>query len=181
MKKRILVCLLIIATAMTSANSVYADKKSDAEKLAKDAKNELQVVRDKMSAIEKQQKDLQREMSGMNQELVGVLMAKEAVEADIAYTQEEIVIAQADLEAARIKEEKQYADMKLRIQYMYENGDKNFVTEILESKSMTEAINRAEYYNQVYTSDRKMLVSYQETKLEAIALEEGLQDRKSVV
>lgn len=177
MKKLILVVLLVIATAITSTNSVYADKKADAEKQAKDAANELKAVNEKMNAIENQQEALQSEMRGMNQQLIAVLLSKTALETDIASTQEAIVIAQADLELAKVKEQKQYEDMKLRIRYMYENGDKNFVTEMLESNSMADLINKTEYYNQVYTSDRKMLVAYQQTKLEAIALEEGLQSQ----
>jgi peptidoglycan DL-endopeptidase CwlO len=175
MRKLILVFLLVIATAITSTNSVYADKKTDAQKQANQAAAELKAMNDKMNAIEKQQKALQGEMKGMNQQLVAILMAKTALEADIASTQEAIVVAQADLEVAKAKEQKQYEDMKLRIQYMYENGDTNFVTEMLESKSMADLINKTEYYNQVYTSDRKMLVTYQQTKLEAIDLEAGLQ------
>ena len=175
MKKLILVFLLVIATAITSTNGVYADKKTDAEKQAKDAANELKAMTEKMDAIENQQKALQGQMKGMNKELVAVLVAKTALESDIASTKESIVVAQADLEIAKAKEEKQYADMKLRIQYMYENGDKNFVTEMLESKSIADLVNKTEYYNQVYTSDRKMLVAYQQTKLEAIALEQELQ------
>lgn len=177
MKKLILVFLLVIATAITSTSGVYADKKTDAEKQAKDAANELKAVNEKMDAIEKQQNALKSEMKGMNQELVAVLVAKTALEADIVSTQEAIVVAQADLESARLREQKQYEDMKLRIQYMYENGDKSFVTEMLESKNMTDLINKTEYYNQVYTSDRKMLVAYQQTKLEAITLEQDLQNQ----
>jgi len=175
MRKLILVFLLVIATAITSTNSVYADKKTDAQKQANQAAEDLKAMNDKMNAIEKQQKALQGEMKGMNQQLVAILMAKTALEADIASTQEAIVVAQADLEVAKAKEQKQYEDMKLRIRYMYENGDTNFVTEMLESKSMADLINKTEYYNQVYTSDRKMLVTYQQTKLEAIDLEAGLQ------
>lgn len=175
MRKLILVFLLVIATAITSTNSVYADKKTDAQKQANQAAEDLKAMNDKMNAIEKQQKALQGEMKGMNQQLVAILMAKTALEADIASTQEAIVVAQADLEVAKAKEQKQYEDMKLRIRYMYENGDTSFVTEMLESKSMADLINKTEYYNQVYTSDRKMLVTYQQTKLEAIDLEAGLQ------
>ena len=175
MRKLILVFLLVIATAITSTNSVYADKKTDAQKQANQAAAELKAMNEKMDAIEKQQKALQGEMKGMTQQLVAILMAKTSLEADIASTQEAIVVAQADLEVAKAKEQKQYEDMKLRIQYMYENGDTNFVTEMLESKNLADLINKTEYYNQVYTSDRKMLITYQQTKLEAIDLEAGLQ------
>lgn len=177
MKKRILVLLLALATAVTGTTSVYADTKSDAQKQANTAKENLNAVNKQLADIENQQKALKNEMAGMNQQLVAILVAKKSLENDIADIQVQIQQAQTDLEAARIKEAKQYADMKLRIQYMYENGDSSFISEILEAKTIAEVINRAEYYNQVYSADRKMLVSYQETKLQAQELEAGLQQQ----
>lgn len=177
MKKRILVFLLALATAVTGTTSVYADTKSDAQKQANTAKENLNAVNKQLNEIENQQKALKNEMAGMNQQLVAILVAKKSLENDIADTQAQIQQAQKDLEAAKIKEAKQYADMKLRIQYMYENGDSSFISEILEAKTIAEVINRAEYYNQVYSADRKMLVSYQETKLQAQELEKGLQQQ----
>lgn len=177
MKKRILVFLLALATAVTGTTSVYADTKSDAQKQANTAKDNLNAVNKQLNEIENQQKALKNEMAGMNQQLVAILVAKKSLENDIADTQAQIQQAQKDLEAAKIKEAKQYADMKLRIQYMYENGDSSFISEILEAKTIAEVINRAEYYNQVYSADRKMLVSYQETKLQAQELEKGLQQQ----
>ena len=58
MRKLILVFLLVIATAITSTNSVYADKKTDAQKQANQAAAELKAMNEKMDAIEKQQKAL---------------------------------------------------------------------------------------------------------------------------
>lgn len=177
MRKRILVLLLALATAVTGTTSVYADKKSDAQKQANQAKENLNAVNQQLKEIENQQKTLKNQMSGMNQQLVAILVAKKSLENDIADTQVQIQQAQKDLEAAKLKEEKQYADMKLRIQFMYENGDSSFISEILEAKTIAEVINRAEYYNQVYSADRKMLINYQETKLQAQELEKGLQQQ----
>ena len=66
MKKRILVLLLALATAVTGTTSVYADTKSDAQKQANTAKENLNAVNKQLADIENQQKALKNEMAGMN-------------------------------------------------------------------------------------------------------------------
>ena len=54
--------------------------------------------------------------------------------------------------------------MKLRIQYMYENGNVSFADSIMTSKNASQLLNRAEYASQIATYDRKMLKEYQATR-----------------
>ena len=64
-----------------------------------------------------------------------------------------------ELAQAQEDEEKQYQAMKKRIRFMYERGDTAVLTAILESQSITELLNRVEYYNEVYDYDRELLVT----------------------
>lgn len=61
-------------------------------------------------------------------------------------------------------EEHQYSTMKLRIKYMYENGESSFVDMVMESGSISELLNRAEYVSQIAEYDRKMLKEYAAVK-----------------
>ena len=54
--------------------------------------------------------------------------------------------------------------MKKRIQYMYEKGDTEYLDIFLQVKSMADLLNKAEYVESIYSYDRKMLDTYQETK-----------------
>ena len=46
-----------------------------------------------------------------------------------------------DLAVAQENEQKQYEDMKLRIKYMYENGDASFAEAILTATSYSDLVN----------------------------------------
>ena len=78
----------------------------------------------------------------------------------ITLKEEEIDQAQIQLEEARREEEHQYDSMKLRIKYMYENGQNNLLDMVMESGSISELLNRAEYVSQIAEYDRKMLTAY---------------------
>ena len=78
---------------------------------------------------------------------------------------------QVRLEEAKAREESQYGSMKLRIKYMYENGETSALETILSAGSIAELLNRAEYASQIAAYDRRMLTAYGEAK-EAVRLEE---------
>ena len=54
--------------------------------------------------------------------------------------------------------------MKKRIKYMYEQGDTEYIDILLQAKSISDMLNRSEYFNAIYEYDRNMLIRYQETK-----------------
>ena len=56
--------------------------------------------------------------------------------------------------------------MKLRIHFMYENGDTQMLDLILSSKSVGDFLNKAEYISEISSYDRKMLNKMKETKQE---------------
>lgn len=81
-------------------------------------------------------------------------------------TQDKIKKTEKKLKAAEESVTVQYADMKLRIQYMYENGDTQLLDLILNSSSITEFLNKAEYITELSQYDRKMLTKLKDTRKE---------------
>ena len=69
--------------------------------------------------------------------------------------------------------------MKSRIRYFYENDTDNSVFNILvESKSLTDFINKVSYMNSVYSYDRDLLDAYEATRVEIEGMEEDLEDKQ---
>ena len=149
------------------------------------ASGELEDAREQMSALEEEKErvegalqDLERlksDTAAYVQQLDGELAAvsEELVRlgGEITAKEEEIGQAQERLAQAKAQEESQYASMKLRIQYMYENGQTSTLETILDAGSISELLNRAEYASQIAAYDRRMLTAYGEAK-EAVRLEE---------
>lgn len=105
----------------------------------------------------------QAEIDAKQGEIDLTLAAIEAVNANITQTK-------IDLADAQQTEADQYASMKLRIQYMYENGDESFLDILFSSDSMVDFLNNAEYISEISQYDRQKLTEYGETKQRVNAL-----------
>lgn len=156
----------------------------DAQKKKAEAQENLDEVNKQIQDIQSTQNRLQGEMQEYDNQLMSLLTDMELLQADIASQKEAIEQAKTDLKIAQMEEEQQYEAMKRRIQYMYENGDRSFLTVLVESESITELLNRVEYVSEVYDYDRNLLTAYQETvkQVEELTaqLEQEMQDMEEL-
>ena len=142
---------------------------------AKKKKNEAQQNLDKINNIQSEQSKVKSQMAAYDEQLMSLLTDMELLKTDIDNKEGEIDQAKTDLAAAQEKEQQQYADMKKRIQYMYENGDDTFLDALVESEDISDLLNRVEYVSEVYSYDRELLVAYQETVQQVADLESQLE------
>lgn len=149
--------------AFTCCYSAEASAAKKAEQKKKEAEANLNEVNRQIESIQTEQNNLHAEMERYDNQLMSLLTDMDLLQSDIENKEVEIDQAKTDLEIAKTEEEQQYAAMKLRIQYMYENGDQSFLTALVESEDITELLNRVEYVSEVYDYDRRLLIAYQET------------------
>lgn len=161
-RKKGTVFVLFLALGLTCATPVAADAISDAEKKKADAQEELDKINSEIAGIQAAQNSLQSEMAGYDEQLMAVLTDMEILQGDMDAQEVEIEQANADLENARLEEEQQYEAMKVRIRYMYENGDRSVWTALAGADGMSDFLNRAEYITDVYEYDRQLLTDYQD-------------------
>ena len=152
---------------LAEANAQIAQ--AEADKAAAEAKlNEktaqiatLKAERDTLSAyladLNTQLNDLANELTRLN----------EAID----LKQVEIEMTKAAVERAKLDEENQYEDMKVRIQYMYERGGSDLIVALMDAASLTDFLNRAAQISEISSYDRERLIDFGETK-EAIIREE---------
>ena len=127
---------------------VQADSISDAKERARQ--------------LEEQKKAAENEKNSLSGQLSRVISEMQKAEEKLTKKQDEIKKAQDELVEAQIQENDQYEAMKLRIKYMYENGNSSFIEVLLSVKDMGDFLNKAEYVSTVSEYDRKMLEKYQE-------------------
>ena len=128
-----------------------------------------------INELEAGKKAAQNEVASLQSELTTIMTKINDLEVKLVEKGEEIEEAKVDLKAAEEKEKKQYEDMMLRIIYMYEEGEVGFAQSFLESESITEALNTAEYIQKVHDYDREMLKEYEKTTNEVKELKETLE------
>lgn len=162
--KRILSVVMIFAMLTGGTLTAYASNTiDDAKKKKQEAQDKLDKVNKEIEELEKEQEALQAKMDAYDEALMALLTDLTLLEEDITNKQAEIDQAEADLEAAKQREAEQYEAMKLRIQYMYENGDASVWTTMADAGGMSDVLNRVEYINSVYDYDRNQLTEYQNT------------------
>ena len=139
------------------------EKKDTLDKI-KNIKSELADVKNKIKELENQKSDLNNYIAKLDQEANGLAEQIRKLSDEIEVKKGEIARTQAELEEAQRISEKQYEDMKLRIQYMYEHGTPSYLELFLTAESMSDFLNRSTYAAEVSRYDRSMLDQYIEQK-----------------
>lgn len=179
------IALLVVTLAFSSLEAL-ADKNSDELKGEKDkTENEKKENEDKLNdanntiySLTSELGDVEDTMEETTSALTQVLLEMEILDVDIATKEEEIAAATILLNDAIIREQDQYEAMKVRIKYLYETGDTDLLTIYIESGSITDALTRADYIEGLYSYDRQMLVTYQDTVQEVTDLKAALEGEK---
>lgn len=160
--KRAVAAAMVLALLTSFGEPVAASKIDDAQKKKNEAQENLDEVNDQIDSIQSAQSSLQSEMRQYDNQMMSLLTDMEILQSDMETQEMEIEQANADLETAKMEEQQQYEAMKLRIQYMYENGDQTMWSAIVGAENMSDLLNRVEYVSDVYEYDRQMLSNYQE-------------------
>ena len=169
MKKKKLFSL-VLATVLTAATVLPCYGASTKEKISNAqaeqaaAQSQLDSIQSRIDELNSKKGQSEEYLSELNQQLDDLQNRLQELQDQYDAKQNELVQIQADLEDAKAKEEEQYEAMKLRIQYLYENGGSNaWYNLMLDSNDLSELLNKAEYTQKMYKYDRDALNKYVET------------------
>lgn len=152
----------------------------------------LEEAKEQVSALEEEKartEEALKELEGLKADTAAYVKSLDAnlnqitaeltqLQGQIGEKEEEIQQAGIQLEEAKEQERSQYEAMKLRIKYMYEMGETSFLDIVLNSDSIAQMLNRAEYVEKITEYDRNMLKEYSRTKEDIAAREEALQTER---
>lgn len=186
MRKKFFSLLLIFILAISMTQTAYATSISDLQKQRQEKENQkkgtqsqLDSVNDQINDLSGEKDDVDAQISELTGQIAEIMASVSLLEDEIADTQVQIEQAQKDYDEAKAKEEAQYHAMKKRIQYLYEKGETSYLELLMEAKSWADMLNKAEYVQEIYTYDRKMLDNYAATVQEVAQLKESLEEQKS--
>lgn len=134
------------------------------------AKARLDEANKEKSALGKKLDELNRDLEEVQQTLSDIEKRIEKKNAQIEKTRQEL----SDMEKKR---QSQYESMKVRIRFMYEHSDSSMLDSFLGAQSMSDFLNRVEYFAQVVSYDREQLTEYQ-TLLTALAEKKALREEQ---
>lgn len=140
-----------------------------------DLQSQIEAAQKKQEQLKKQQSKLEKEIDhiqnaagdvkkyvkSLDQQLNNLTASIETNEKEIADMEEQVEAVNQELELAQEKQKTQYESMKLRIKYMYENSDDNYLQYLLESRSLADLFSREEYIEKITSYDKNLLLQYQ--------------------
>jgi len=151
---QILSIFLCFILALSLCSSPVYAAKSAAEKAAEKAKQEEEA---KQAELEKKKQEAQQQKEDLVNQITQIVDHIAQLELDLIAKGEEIQQTQASLADANVKKEQQYADMVLRIRFMYEGGTSQEIEHILASKSIADMLQMSEYIQSINAYDRQMI------------------------
>lgn len=135
-------------------------KEAQKEKAA--LEKQLKAAKELINDLKDSKGDVEDKVQELNNELVDISSKITSLENQLADKSTEIADAEAELAQAEADKQKQYDDMKTRIRYMYENSQTTYLEQLLESNSVAEFLNTAEYIAEIQKYDRQKLDEYTE-------------------
>ena len=172
--------LFIVALPLGHAYaSTTKEKLEQAEKENKETKSQLNQTKEDLEDLKEVKGTLEEELDDLNVKLTQVSHNLNDLEQQIADKEEEIAITTANLEEARQSESEQYESMKARIQFMYERSDYALLETIFASGSFGEALNKADYIEQITAYDRMKLEEFEATRIRIEEEEAKLQRERA--
>lgn len=182
--------LLLVAVAVLSlwgnSRTVFADPDDGDDTDTTELERQREENESRLDEINATIEELAAEQEGIEEEIEEITAALTEVMADIEDLNQridikegEIAEAQVSYDAAVAEEEAQYEAMKIRIRYMYEKGESSYVQLFAEARSFSELLTKADYIEDLYEYDRRMLAKYKETVEMVAALQEQLEKEKN--
>lgn len=167
MKKRLLglVCVLIASAMVIGlAQPLKATSIDEEKKKQQDMENNLDDIQNTLDKLETMKNDMNEYIEAMDSKIVEVSIKIADLNNQATVKQAEIDEINVKLAAQEEDIQSQYESMKLRIRFMYENGQTQYMEMMLGSGSLGDFLNKAEYISELTTYDRNMLDKMRETK-----------------
>lgn len=156
------------SSAKKSENTSTSLKEAQQEKAA--LEKALEDAKQTINELKESKGDVQEKVNDLNTQLMNISSQITALENQLAQKNQELTEkkdqiedTKSQLEDAKKQEEQQYADMKVRIQFMYENAQESYFEALFSSESFSDFLNSAEYIIQIQEYDGKKLNEYQDT------------------
>lgn len=139
------------------------DAAAEKKKRLEDEKKKTQGTISRLNGLKADVAAYMRELDNTLSEIADEI---ERLDGEIGAKETEVEGLKTDLAAAEETADRQFADMKLRIKYMYEKGETGFLDMLLNARNLTDFFNHAEYIEKISEYDRAQLDAYEATCME---------------
>lgn len=165
---------MAVLLAFSGIGNAAAKGLSEAQEEKASLEQELKEAQKMIDSLNDSKEDMEAVVKELDTKLQNISKQISDLENQLKEKQDSVDLTEEELAAAEEDRQKQYEDMKLRIQFMYENQSASALTKLLSAGSIAEFLNSAEYISQISQYDRNMLLKYEETVENIAKMEETL-------
>lgn len=183
-----LALLLSCGTPCLTVQAVTSESIREKEREIEKAKEQVSGLKSSLTDVEKLKKELEQSKNDLTayvKQLDGQLADIQDKIAQyntmITDKEREIEETMRDLDEAQARQERQYAAMKKRIQFMYERSDSFYLETLFGSNSIAGIVNRADYIEALSRYDREKLDEYVETRKYVELCKEELETERQLL
>lgn len=173
--RRILSVMLASVLTGTMVFSAYGESLSEAKDKKAKLEQSLAQAEALIDELSSSQDAAEDKITELNKQLSDISDQITTLQNQLADKNQQILVSQDAVNAARETVNAQYAEMKKRIQFMYENGQTTVLEMMLTSGSLADFVNMAEYFSKVTAYDRDKLTEYENSVAELSNAEETLE------
>ena len=174
----VIAAILICDTPFISYATTTQQKLDEALREKQEIQEKINENNDQLEGLKDTQSSLKEELSDLNAKLSEVSANLEEIEKNIIIKEAEIVQTTAELEQAKATESWQYACMVQRIQYMYVQGETDYLDLIFSISNFSEFLTYSDYFSAIADYDRNMLIEYEATRMLVEEEEERLRQER---
>ncbi len=170
MKKKILALAFVLCSSFLVTN-LYSnisavDPNLELQKKNKEDSNKIKELNKEVEDKKHEISDAEKQIEEVSNKITEISQRIAESETKLHKLNKDLVKIKEEINELTKKENKTKNDMKLRIQYMYENSNQNIVVLFLKENSFSDFLNGAEYKSKITSYDRKKLQEYKKLKEE---------------
>lgn len=169
---------MFLITAYASATIEEQQEIENSQALILQIEAQKRHVESTLKSLQKVKKSTQQYIQELDKTIQVLDDKIHNLEMQIADKAVQIQATLINLKIATTNEAYQYASMKKRIQYMYENANVSYIDLIFGAQSWEEVLSHAEYISQISAYDRRKLEQLVETRKEIDRLSTLLIEQK---
>ena len=160
----VLLSLLLTLAIGLDCYAQTTQEKIDSKKAEqRETKANYQTAQKALESLRSKKNDKEAYLTELNSQMEELKETLAKLERQYEEKQSELKLVQTELSDAEVLKEQQYEDMKLRIQYMYENGESSYIELLFSAQSLADFLNKADQISAIAEYDREMLEEYEKT------------------
>ncbi|GMQ60184.1 peptidoglycan DD-metalloendopeptidase family protein [Vallitalea sediminicola] len=184
MKRVIKNCMIILLLFMVPTTIFASSYKQQLDELEQEKKNNQSSIKENEQNI----KELDSDIKELIERVIQLDMQIDEfdfkikdLEQQLGDKEKEIEVTKQDLAKAKEKEAKYFKQTSERMKVIYEQGDSAYLEVVLESKNLSDLLNRVEYVNALLEYDMNMIKELEDIRDDIANKEAKLEDDKKII